>query len=197
MTSLHSMSFTIPNGPFRFIALDVETANSSSSSICQIGLASVRHDGEIHVTSCLIDPEQPFSSFNVKLHGIGPEQVRGAPRFPDALQQIYTLLSQQILIQHSTFDRTAMNNACSAYGLEKPEWQWADSVKIARTAWPEFRGNGGHGLGHLKKALGLEFQHHDAGEDAKAAAMVVLKAEAHTGYSLEQLSAPKAKRPLP
>lgn len=39
------------------------------------------------------------------------------------------------------------------------------------------RGNGGHGLASLKQHLGLVFEHHDAGEDARAAAEVVLRAE--------------------
>ena len=64
---------------------------------------------------------------------------------------------------------------------------WFDSVKIARKTWPEFKGKGGHGLGHLKTALGLEFQHHDAGEDARAAAEVVLKAETVMGAKINML----------
>lgn len=117
-----STSFILPAGPFRFVALDVETANSDSSSICQIGLACVRYDGTMHVASTLIDPEQPFSDFNVKLHGISPAQVRGAPRFPAVLRQIAPLLGQQLVIQHSTFDRGAINGACRAYGLPEPGW---------------------------------------------------------------------------
>ncbi len=50
-------AFTLPVGRFRFIALDVETSNSSVSSICQIGFACVRYDGTMHVDSTLIDPE--------------------------------------------------------------------------------------------------------------------------------------------
>lgn len=183
-------AFSLPAGPFRFIALDVETANSDSSSICQIGIACVRHDGTMHVASTLIDPEQSFSDFNVNLHGIGPAQVRGAPKFPAVLHQIMPLLGQHLIIQHSTFDRGAINRACRAYGLLEPSWKWADSVQIARRAWPELRGNGGHGLGNLKQALALEFEHHDAGEDAKAAALIVLRAEAHTGQFLEDLICP-------
>lgn len=50
-------------------------------------------------------------------------------------------------------------------------------------------------LGHLKTALGIEFQHHDAGEDARAAAIVVLKAETHTGKKFEELLSPAPARP--
>jgi DNA polymerase III subunit epsilon len=54
---------------------------------------------------------------------------------------------------------------------------WTNSVTIARQAWPALKGAGGHGLANLKKHLGLEFHHHDAGEDARASASVILKAE--------------------
>lgn len=189
----------VPAGPFRFVALDVETANSDPASICQIGIACVGHDGSVNVFSTLVDPVQRFSGFNVQLHGIGPDHVMGAPRFPEVLPLISPLLQAHLIIQHSTFDSRAISGACRAGGLPDPGWRWANSVTIARRAWPEFCGNGGHGLGHLKKALTLDFAHHDAGEDAKAAAMVVLRAEAKTGMSLEDLIAaprrPPARRP--
>ena len=47
------------------------------------------------------------------------------------------------------------------------------------------RGNGGHGLASLKQHLGLEFDHHDAGEDARAAAEVVLRAEGRQPVRLQ------------
>lgn len=61
-------------------------------------------------------------------------------------------------------------------------------MTIARTAWPELKGNGGHGLANLKQHLRLEFQHHDAGEDARAAALVVLRAEAEMSKPFEQIT---------
>ncbi|WP_236635906.1 3'-5' exonuclease [Paracoccus aminophilus] len=181
------LNLIVPVSPFRFVALDVETANSDPASICQIGIACVADNGSIDVFSALVDPAQRFSGFNVQLHGIGPDRVIGAPRFPQILSLISPLLEGHLIIQHSTFDSRAITGACRANGLPDPSWRWANSVTIARRAWPAFRGNGGHGLGHLKKALGLDFAHHDAGEDAKAAAMVVLRAEAQTGLSLEEL----------
>ena len=56
------------------------------------------------------------------------------------------------------------------------------------------KGNGGHGLANLKRTLNLEFRHHDAGEDARAAAMVVLHAEAHLRLPFEDLIKPTPKK---
>ncbi len=88
------------------------------------------------------------------------------------------VLRGPVVYQHSSFDRGAIMAACRAAGLSEPDWDWRDSVQVARRAWPDLRGNGGHGLASLKAHLGLSFEHHDAGEDARAAAEVVLHAEA-------------------
>src|SRR5690554_4397123 len=69
----------IPTGDFRFIALDVETACSDAASICQIGLACVLPDNRIQTFSTLVNPGTRFDPFNIRLHGIGPDHVSGAP----------------------------------------------------------------------------------------------------------------------
>ncbi|MFD2175034.1 exonuclease domain-containing protein [Rhodobacter lacus] len=181
------MSLPLPEGPFRFIALDVETAASDSASICQIGLACVRADATIETWVSFVDPCCAFSRFNTALHGIGPAQVRGAPAFAQLAARLEPLLGAHLLIQHSGFDKRAIAGAYAALGRLPPQWRWGDSVRIARRAWPEFTGNGGHGLAHLKTQLNLRFTHHDAGEDARAAAEVVLQAEGRTGLALEAL----------
>lgn len=182
----------VPVGAFRFIALDVETACGDAASICQIGLACVRPDGGIESWACHVDPQVRFSPFNTQLHGISERHVRGAPTFAEAFAGVAPLLSRHLIIQHSGFDRRAIHGACAAANLPAPDWRWADSVRIAQRAWPEFKGNGGHGLSHLKEKLQLEFQHHDAGEDARAAALVVLLAERRTGLALDALLGPAA-----
>jgi len=183
----------VPEGSFRFIALDVETACSDAASICQIGLACVQSDNQIQTFSILVNPGTRFDPFNIQLHGIGPDHVRGAPRFADALSLLLPLLMQHHLVQHSNFDKQAMNAACSFCGLPAPDLRWSDSATIARRAWPELKGNGGHGLANLKRTLNLQFHHHDAGEDARAAALVVLHAEAHLSLPFEQLIIPASK----
>ena len=165
-----------PAGPFRFFALDVETANHDRGSICQIGVACVRPDQSIDTWMTYVDPQVDRWVFT-SLHGISAKTIRGAPTFIEVLSVLREALSGSIVYQHSGFDRTAIAAACSNCGHQIPDWTWQNSVQVARKAWPELRGNGGHGLASLKRHLGLEFQHHDAGEDARAAAEVVLRAE--------------------
>ena len=183
----------VPDGIFRFIALDVETACSDVASICQIGLACVQADNQIQTFSMLVNPGTRFDAFNIQLHGIGPDHVADAPRFPEALGVLLSLLKRHHLIQHSNFDKQAVNAACGFCGISAPDLRWSDSVTIARRAWPELKGNGGHGLANLKRTLNLKFHHHDAGEDARAAALVVLHAERHLAMPFEQLIVPAVK----
>ncbi|PIL12431.1 hypothetical protein P775_28420 [Puniceibacterium antarcticum] len=187
----------VPEGDFRFIALDVETACGDAASICQIGVACVQSDNQIQTFSMLVNPGTRFDPFNIQLHGIGPEHVADAPRFPAALNALLPLLERHHLVQHSSFDKRALNAACAACNLAAPDLRWSDSVMIARRAWPELKGNGGHGLGNLKRVLNLQFQHHDAGEDARAAAMVVLQAEARLSMPFEQLTVAQGKSRFP
>ncbi|WP_245731677.1 exonuclease domain-containing protein [Loktanella fryxellensis] len=176
------------------MALDVETACSDAASICQIGLACVEPDNQIQTFSMLVNPGTRFDAFNIQLHGIGPDHVVNASRFPDALDVLLPLLTRHHLIQHSNFDKQAMSAACRSCGIDIPDLRWSDSVQIARRAWPEWKGNGGHGLANLKRTLNLQFHHHDAGEDARAAAMVVLHAEHHLRLPFEKLIKPVGRK---
>jgi DNA polymerase III subunit epsilon len=53
-----------------FVALDVETANTSRDSICQIGFAVVRQGLVVAHRSVLVDPEQPFDNRTQRIHGL-------------------------------------------------------------------------------------------------------------------------------
>ncbi len=64
-----------------------------------------------------------------------------------------------------------------------PTCTWLDSARVARRAWEEFAERG-YGLSNVCRSIGYEFKHHDALEDAKAAAMVVLAALEKTGLDL-------------
>ncbi|MGH1368509.1 MAG: exonuclease domain-containing protein [Maritimibacter sp.] len=189
----------LPQGQFRFVALDVETANGESASICQIGLACVDSRDTLVSWMSYVDPLTPFAAFNTKLHGISAQTVDGAPTFAQLWPSLLPFLSAQPLVQHSRFDEHAINAACELNAIKKPRLVWHDSVKIARQAWPELKGNGGHGLASLKEHLHLEFEHHDAEEDARAAAMVVLRAEAYGAKrdAVHAINATPFQLPLP
>ncbi|MDE2842344.1 MAG: 3'-5' exonuclease [Chloroflexota bacterium] len=168
-----------------FCAIDVETANNRPSSICQMGMVRVRN-GHVESTFCsLVNPEESFNSFNIRIHGIGPDMVRSAPSFDEIFAEVFDWLDGETLVSHTFFDRSAMNGAAIKYGLPIIPVDWLDSVAIARRAWPHRRGGRGYRLASLASDLGISFRHHDALEDARAAAGVVLYACLETGKSID------------
>ena len=76
-----------------FNAIDVETANASPASICQIGIVYVRNGVIQDRMSILVNPEERFNLFNVKLHGINEETVNDSPTFPRIYSELCHRLS--------------------------------------------------------------------------------------------------------
>ena len=169
-----------------FNAIDVETANADRASICQIGIAHVR-DGEIvDRWQTLVNPEDWFDPWNVGIHGIDEDDVQGSPTLPEVRGELRRRLRGSVLVSHTSFDRVAFERAMDRYDLEQLRVTWLDSAKIVRRAWPEKYGQRGYGLKNVAWDFGISFRHHDALEDARAAAEIVLRACAETGISIEE-----------
>ena len=172
-------------GNLTFNAIDVETANERPYSICQIGIVQVRIGRIATSRSFTVDPQEPFRTFNVRLHGIGPQHVSGCPALPRLDAELRCLLEGTPLVSHTGFDRSALDGAMRRYGLRPLRVQWLDSGQIARRAWPERYRRRGWNLANVAADLGISFRHHDAVEDARAAAEIVLMACLHTGMDIE------------
>ena len=101
-----------------FNAIDVETANASPASICQIGVAHVRNGRIEERLSILVNPEERFNLFNVRLHGIDEEDVKDCPTFPRIYDELYRRTVGVTLVSHTGFDRLALDGAAEKYGLD-------------------------------------------------------------------------------
>ena len=168
-----------------FNSIDVETANADRASICQIGIVHVR-DGEIEDQwQTLVNPEDWFDPWNVSIHGIDKNDVRHSPKLPEVRGELCARLRGSVLVSHTSFDRVAFERAMTRYDLEQLQVTWLDSAKIARRAWPESYGRSGYGLKNIANDLDISFRHHDALEDARAAAEIVLRACASTEIGIE------------
>lgn len=168
----------------RFVALDFESSNARLTSICQAGLVVFENESEILADTLLIDPQDYFDPRHVAIHGIAESDVSGSPTFIEAFARIESLISGEIVVCHTAFDRTALRQSCDAYGLGDVTCRWLDSARVARRAWPQFAQRG-YGLANLTKEFGIEFQHHHATEDARATGHILIKAIQETGIQLE------------
>lgn len=172
-----------------FVAVDVETANSNVSSICQVGIAIVRSAKITDVWTQLIDPGDFFDPYNTAVHSIDHNTVRGCPRFEEVCGKIAEYLGETV-VSHTFFDRRAISKAFSECGRSLDYEIWIDSAQMARRAWPDKYSLRGYNLGNVARDLGIRFRHHDAGEDARAAAEIVLRAYADTQLGIDRLMTP-------
>ena len=103
-----------------FNAIDVETANRTRASICQIGIAQVQVGKIKQAASFLVNPEEPFESFQTGLHGINEEAVSEAETMLSIHPKLCRLIEKAPLASHSLFDKQALEKAASKYGLTMP-----------------------------------------------------------------------------
>lgn len=159
----------------RFLAIDLETANPAMSSICQIGLVTFENGQEVDARSYIVNPQDYFDPWNVRIHGITEEVVRSAPSFSDIHDELHQHTADQIIVCHTHFDRVALSQAYTRHDVEPFDCRWLDTAKVARRAWPQFA-QSGYGLSNLANHFGIQFQHHDALHDARTAGLILLKA---------------------
>ena len=168
-----------------FVAIDVETANADLASICQVGLARYIDGSLTQEVRTYIDPEDDFDFMNVSIHGITDDTVRGAPTFSEFVSRLNSILDDQVAICHTHFDRVAISQACRKAGLATPTCTWLDTARVVRRTWEQFA-DSGYGLANVCGELGYEFQHHDALEDAKAAAFILMEAVKKSGLDINE-----------
>ena len=167
-----------------FVAIDVETANADMASICQIGLVKFEDGVLSDEWKTYVDPEDYFDGINMSIHGISESVVKGAPTFPELADTLNSYLEGTVVVCHTHFDRVAMYQAAQRYSVSAPECTWLDSARVARRAWKECAWSG-YGLSNVCKILGYDFKHHDALEDAKAAAHILLAAINEGGLDID------------
>lgn len=145
----------------------------------------VDNNAVVDVWTTLIDPRVPFDPYNVAIHGLDAAAVAGAPTFSEIVGELENRLCPcfpAVVVSHTSFDRISLSRACNDRSLPVT---WLDGARIARRAWPERYARKGYGLANIARDLGIQFRHHDAGEDARVAAEIVLRASARMGLRIE------------
>jgi DNA polymerase-3 subunit epsilon len=154
-----------------YLVVDVETANQSRGSICQIGIAFFAGGKMVDGWQSLVNPREEFLAFNVGLHGIGPRMVAHAPIWSQLFPTVNSLLRGAAVASHTDFDRAALSNACGRAGIPAVGYKkWIDTCWLARYAWPHLSN---HKLPTLARSFGIAYKAHDALEDARVAGEVL------------------------
>lgn len=165
-----------------FIAIDFETAGPKRASICEAGICVVKGGKVVETKSWLVRPEgNQYSYWNIKVHGIHPEDTATAPEFPEVWAEIMEYLKDcPVLVAHNTaFDMGCIRHSLDLYGLEKPEIKYYCSLLAARHIY-DF---GCNSLGYLCDQFDIpQGTHHRAGDDAEMCARLFLRELKDSGW---------------
>lgn len=170
-----------------FIAIDLETATSVRSSICQIGITEVIDGVPQTPKSWLVRPEgNQYDLMNICIHGIHPEDTENSPSFPEVWNIVVPYLQKKIVVAHNTsFDMYALRDAFDKYGIEYPTFDYFCSLRIARYI---IKGCYSYSLDVILDFLHLDFGvHHKADNDSYGCALLLLECLKRDGTSLDEL----------
>lgn len=164
-----------------FIAMDFETANHQRHSACSLALVMVRDSKIVGEYYSLIQPETSFFWRNIQIHGIKPQDVKTAPKFPEVWESIAQYFNPYSLIiaHNAPFDNGVLAGCLDYYNLEQPHYLTLDTVRTSRKFYqnlPNYRLN--TVCGYLDIPL---LNHHDALEDSRACAEILLAQEKEFG----------------
>lgn len=179
-----------------FVSIDVETANNSTASICQIGMAKFVNGELVDTYNRLIRPDVMFLPANIRVHGIKPDMVKSAPKFFEVFGEVNEWLSDGVVSSHSYFDRSAIYGSIKRDILPEPNYTWIDATTVIRRTWSQYSKRG-YGLANLSSDFNIKFKHHDACEDARVSGELLVMAIRQSGKSLEEWLKILNKNPKP
>ncbi|AIM25389.1 3'-5' exonuclease [Melissococcus plutonius] len=170
-----------------FIAMDFETASHERHSACSLALVKVENSRIVDEYYTLIQPETQFFWKNIQIHGIHPEDVTDAPKFPEIWQgiQLFFQLNQLIVAHNAAFDCNVLASCLNYYKLPQPNYLSLCTVKTSRKFFRELPN---HKLDTICRALNIPLNHHNALDDSRACAKILLYQEKNFGITpLKQL----------
>lgn len=157
----------------RYAAFDVETTglDSAKDRVVELGLLLFRFDPEGAIVedgqlSSLVNPEGSIPESATAIHGITDLDVSQAPFFGELAEELDGLLADRVLVAHNApFDEAFLRAEFSRLGRVAREREVADSLVLARLAFPSLRS---YALGRAAFALGIEVgTSHRALDDAR------------------------------
>jgi DNA polymerase III subunit epsilon len=167
-----------------FTAIDFETANGFRGSPCAVGLSKVRGGVVVEEASWLMRPPENHDRFdhhNVRIHGIRPDDVAGLPRFGELFPEIGAFIGGDVLAAHNAaFDLGVIRSALEVSGLPGPAYDYVCTVVLSRKCYSLVSNS----LPYAAEEAGVPLvNHHDAAEDARACAGILIDIAGRNGAS--------------
>lgn len=157
-----------------FTAIDFETSSSARTSVCSLGWCVCENGIITERREILIKPDPfEFNEYNSKINGITPEMVWDKPTFDKYWDELRPYIENKMVIAHNaSFDVHVLCTTLNHFGIEIPDFSYLCTVELSQKAYPDLPS---HKLNNLAEALGIDFNHHRAYDDAYACAAAFLR----------------------
>jgi len=158
-----------------FVSIDFETANSSRSSICSVGIVEYNGGEIVKEYYELVKPRDDyFHHINVSIHGITYEDVKYKNEFITLWPEMKGMLENKLVLAHNAaFDMSCLRMVLDESNMPYPTMLYNCTVNIAKAVWP---GLPNYKLNNLSQQLGFRLNHHNALDDARACGNILLEA---------------------
>ncbi len=157
-----------------FTAIDFENSSKGATSVCSLGWCVVEDGLITERHEILIKPDPfDFNEYNTKINGITPEMVLDKPTFDKYWDMLRPYIENKMIIAHNaSFDVHVLCETLKHFNIPIPEFSYLCTVILSQKAYPDLPS---HKLNNLAEALGIDFKHHHASDDAYACAKAFLR----------------------
>ncbi|MFQ4149635.1 exonuclease domain-containing protein [Arthrobacter sp. LAPM80] len=184
---MHGISFT---------AIDFETANNFRASACSVGMTKVRAGKVVDQVSWLMKPLPGYEEFhpvNVGIHGITASRVHNMPTWQSIHGPMMDFIDGDALVGHNvSFEKSVIAKANEACRLPAATLDFHCTLALAKKhlELPHYT------LSDVAGALDIPaFNHHDAGDDARASALIAIELASRNGITSLAALWPAAQKP--
>ena len=157
------------------VVFDIETTGLSNRTckIIEIGAVKIKDGEVIDKFNIFVDPETPIPEEITRLTSITDEDVKGAPKEREALEQFLSFAGDSLLIAHNAnFDIGFIRVAAERQEMPFNN-SYLDTVGLSRYVNPELKN---HKLDTIVEYYKIgEFHHHRASDDAEVLARIFIE----------------------
>ncbi|HWL78062.1 exonuclease domain-containing protein [Microbacterium sp.] len=163
-----------------FVAIDFETANTQRSSPIQVGVVRVVNGVPRKPQVTAIMPplgRREFDPNIQRVHGLTPQDIHGAPEWPEIHERIARYVGDLPLVAHNAaFERSVITQTSETHGFYANSFDYRCTLAMARRLIPKASGAvENHKLDTMAAHFGIvQLAHHDAGDDALVGANLAL-----------------------
>jgi len=155
--------------------VDIEATGSdpSSDEIIEIGIVRIEGMEIVSKYSSVVRPSGPIPTWIRRLTGIGQRDVESAPRFGEIAPRVRREIDADLFVAHNVdFDYPFLLGQLDAEGIAVANPAQLCTVRLARRLRPKLKS---FRLSAVSRHFGVGLdRHHRAGEDAVAAAGILL-----------------------